>query len=146
MRTSPMVELRHGDVVLYSYLWWREHARGEESGRKARPACVMIIVSQPKGSKRAILFPVTSAPPMPGTAAIVVPDIEARRAKLHTPAWVIVEEFNSDDPDNSLALEDTRPLGTFSRAFIGRIAAAAAAAARERGMRAITRAQEGPTG
>jgi hypothetical protein len=134
-----MVDLVHGQVVLYSYLWWREHLRGEETGRKARPSCVMIVVSQRNGSRQAILFPITSSPPASGTAAVPVPDMEARRAKLYTPAWVIVEEFNSDDPDNALALDDAQPLGVFSRKFIGQIAAEAAKAARAKGIRAIPR-------
>ena len=134
-----MVELLHGDVVLYAYLWWREHRAGEETGRKARPACVMIVMPAGRGVGKALLFPITSTPPGAGTAYISVPETEAKRAGLYTPAWVIVEEFNSDDPATSLALEDTRPLGRFSRKFVGRIAAAAAAAARARGMRAIPR-------
>jgi hypothetical protein len=134
-----MVDLLHGQVVFYSYLWWREHLRGEETGRKARPSCVMIVVSQRSGGRRAILFPITSSPPGSDTAAVAVPETEARRAKLYTPAWVIVEEFNSDDPENSLALDDAQPLGAFSRKFIGRIAAEAARAARAKGIRAIPR-------
>lgn len=37
-----MAEPQHGHVILYSYLWAREYDRGEESGRKARPTCVML--------------------------------------------------------------------------------------------------------
>ena len=40
-----MTEPEHGQVILYSYLWAREFDRGEESGRKARPTCVMLIVA-----------------------------------------------------------------------------------------------------
>ena len=39
-----MAEIGHGDIIKYSYVWHREHLRGEVSGRKARPACVMLIV------------------------------------------------------------------------------------------------------
>jgi hypothetical protein len=134
-----MVELVHGQVVLYSYLWWREHLRGEETGRKTRPTCVMIVASQRDGSRRAILFPITSSPPGAGTAAVAVPDTEARRAKLYTPAWVIVEEFNSDDPINSFALEDAEPLGAFSKKFVSHIAGEAAKAARASHVRAVPR-------
>lgn len=134
-----MAELRHGDVVLYSYLWWREHLAGEETGRKARPARVMIVLPRGRSTEKALLFPITSSPPGPDTAAIPVPETEARRARLDTPAWVIVEEFNSDDPVNSLAPEHARPLGTFSKRFIAAIAAAAAGAARGGGIRAVRR-------
>lgn len=134
-----MVELVHGQVVLYSYLWWREHQRGEETGRKTRPACVMIVLTQRGGGRRAVLFPITSSRPSRDTAAIEIPETEARRAKLYSPAWVIVNEFNSDDPDNSLAVEAAEPLGSFSKRFVGQIAAAAAKAARASGLRAVSR-------
>jgi len=55
---------------------------------------------------------------------------EARRAQLSTPAWVIVDEFNTDDIKTSLAIASCQPLGVFSRAFMTRIAAAAATAIR----------------
>ena len=41
-----MVRAASGLVVLYSYLWAREHDRGEVSGRKDRPACVQILVER----------------------------------------------------------------------------------------------------
>ncbi|RWC26294.1 MAG: hypothetical protein EOS73_14120 [Mesorhizobium sp.] len=43
-----MTEPGHGHVIL-SYLWAREFDRGEESGRKARPTCVMVIVAGKDG-------------------------------------------------------------------------------------------------
>ena len=44
-----MSSAKTGDVVLYSYLWAREHERGEEGGRKARPACVMVLFKDTAG-------------------------------------------------------------------------------------------------
>jgi len=35
-----MFKLANGLVISYNYLWAREHDRHEETGRKARPACV----------------------------------------------------------------------------------------------------------
>ena len=99
----------------------------------------MIIVPQTGGGRRAILFPITSSMPAPGTAAVPVPETEARRTKLYSPAWVIVDEFNTDDPGNSLALEAAKPIGSFSRMFVAKIAADAAKAARRGGMRAVSR-------
>lgn len=129
----------HGSVLLYAYLWHREHRRGEEIGRKAQPTCVMIIVRGSNGAQQALLFPITSQPPSPETAAVAIPETEARRAKLYTPAWIIVEEFNSDDPATSFALEDAKPLGRFSRRFMAQVAGAAAKAMREHGVRAVPR-------
>ncbi|MER8387182.1 hypothetical protein NKJ46_04775 [Mesorhizobium sp. M0166] len=134
-----MTELGHGQIILYSYLWAREYDRGEESGRKARPACVMLIVAGKNGRKQALLFPVTSQPPRPDAYYVEVPETEARRATLYTPAWVIVDEFNTDDLATSWALEDAKPLGQFTRKFMSRIAGEAAAAIRAGAARTVPR-------
>ncbi|MDN5927218.1 MAG: hypothetical protein L0I29_09100 [Hyphomicrobiales bacterium] len=134
-----MSEIAHGSVVLYSYLWARERDRGEESGRKARAVCVMIILRGPNGVETPLLFPVTSRRPFPDRRAVEIPETEARRARLYTPAWVIVDEFNTDDLRNSFAIEDRQPLGVFSRKFMARISAEAAAAIRAGGARAVPR-------
>jgi len=39
-----MIEPRSGLIIRYSYLWAREQDRGEESGRKDRPACVQVLI------------------------------------------------------------------------------------------------------
>jgi hypothetical protein len=65
---------------------------------------------------------------LPGERAVAIPETEARRAKLYKPAWVIVDEFNTDGLATSWAVEDTKPLGQFYRRFMSRIAAEAAAA------------------
>jgi len=41
-----MVEPSDGLVILYNYLWAREYDRHEQSGRKARPACVQIMIAR----------------------------------------------------------------------------------------------------
>ena len=38
------MEPSNGLVISYNYLWAREYDRREESGRKARPACVQADV------------------------------------------------------------------------------------------------------
>lgn len=125
-----MTEIGHGSVIRYSYLWAREHDRGEDAGRKARPACIMLIIRGKGGLETTLFFPITSRSPGPDTLAIEIPEIEARRARLYSPSWVIVDEFNTDDIATSFAIEDRQPLGIFSRTFMARIAAAAAAAIR----------------
>ncbi|AMB44350.1 hypothetical protein [Methylobacterium sp. AMS5] len=134
-----MTEPQHGEIILYSYLWAREHDRGEETGRKARPTCVMLIVVGKDGRSKPLLFPITSQPPGSSNHFVEVPETEARRAKLSTPAWVIVDEFNTDDPTTSWALEDAKPLGRFSKKFMSRIAAAAAGAIRAGKARSVPR-------
>lgn len=136
---AAMIDPKHGQVILYSYLWAREHERGEESGRKARPTCVMLIVAGKDGRQRPLLFPITSRPPGPSTRFVEIPETEARRAKLYTPAWVIVDEFNTDNLKTSWAVEDAEPLGQFSRKFMSRIAAEAAAAIRDGAIRSVPR-------
>lgn len=134
-----MTEIAHGHVILYSYLWAREFDQREESGRKVRPTCVMLIVPGKDGKPKPLLFPITSQPPGAGTYAVAIPETEARRAKLYTPAWVIVDEFNLDDPATSWALEDAEPLGQFSRKFMTRLATEAASAIRAGAARRIPR-------
>jgi hypothetical protein len=138
-KTTAMTDPEHGHVILYSYLWAREHDRGEESGRKARPTCVMLLTTGKDGRPHPLLFPITSRPPGPSIRSLEIPETEARRAKLYTPAWVIVDEFNTDDLSTSWALEDATPLGQFSRKFMSRIAMEAAAAIRTGGIRSVPR-------
>ncbi len=58
-----MIEPSNGLVISYSYLWAREYDRNEESARKARPACVQIIIARGESSTIVALFPITSQPP-----------------------------------------------------------------------------------
>ena len=134
-----MAEIGHGDIIKYSYVWHREHLRGEVSGRKARPACVMLIVVGTGRKQRALLFPITSQPPGSDTVALAVPETEARRAKLYQPAWVILDEHNQDDLEKSFALEDARPVGQFSKAFMLKLAMQVRAVMRGRRMKIVPR-------
>jgi hypothetical protein len=134
-----MRDVRHGHVVLYSYLWARQFERGEESGRKSRPTCVMLIIKGKSGQEAPLLFPITSQRPRNDARAVPIPEIEARRANIYTPAWVIVDEFNTDDLATSFALEDSEPLGQFSRKFMSSVAAAAASAIRNGSVKAVPR-------
>jgi hypothetical protein len=134
-----MSSAKTGDVVLYSYLWAREHDRGEDSGRKARPACVMVLFRDTIGRETTLLFPVTSQRPALKAAAVEIPETEARRARLYSPAWIIVSEFNTDDLDTSFALEEREPLGKFSGKFMSIVAARAAAAIRKGISRSVPR-------
>lgn len=134
-----MTKIGHGSVIRYSYLWAREHDRGEDAGRKARPVCIMLIMRSTDGLETSLFFPITSRSPGPDTHAVEIPEIEARRARLYSPAWVIVDEFNTDDIATSFAIEDREPLGIFSRSFMAHIAAAAAAAIRTGQSRIVQR-------
>lgn len=63
--------------------------------------------------KATLLFPTICQQPSPGANATEIPDIEALRARLYQPAWVIIDEFNRDDLTTSYALEEAR--GAFRR-------------------------------
>jgi hypothetical protein len=140
MRQIPtMSDIGHGHIIRYSYLWEREYIKGEETGRKTRPACVMLIIAGPDRRKSTLIFPITSQPPTSDTMAIEIPDIEARRTGLRQPAWIVVQEFNVDDLSHSFALEDTKPIGRFSQKFMSTLAGAAAAAMRAGRSRGIPR-------
>ena len=89
-----MVAPANGLVIYYNYLWAREYDRQEESGRKARPVCVQIIVAGGDGGSVVALFPITSQPPQSGRTAVEVPEMEARRIGLNVPAWIIVDEWD----------------------------------------------------
>lgn len=112
---------RNGDVIRYSYLWRREFARDEESGRKARPVCVAVLLGNAPDRTRVALFPITSQPPQAGRVALAIPEMEARRARIRAPAWIILDECNADIWEISFHIEDTKTFGRFSYAFFERI-------------------------
>jgi hypothetical protein len=99
----------------------------------------MLIIKGKSGQEAPLLFPITSQRPRNDARAVPIPEIEARRANIYTPAWVIVDEFNTDDLATSFALEDSEPLGQFSRKFMSSVAAAAASAIRNGSVKAVPR-------
>lgn len=84
-----------GDIVPYSYLWWREHEAGEETGRKVRPCVVIIAVKRVDGDTlRVAVVPITRSPP-DGRASIEVPERVKQRLGLDAVrSWIICDEFN----------------------------------------------------
>jgi hypothetical protein len=92
------MSLRVGDVIRYSYLWWREHEAGEESGRKVRPCVVVVSIKKQVGDVvRFSVAPVTTAAPH-DRAAIELAGGVKKKLKLGTvPSWVICDEVNQFD-------------------------------------------------
>jgi hypothetical protein len=133
------VEPANGLVISYNYPWAREYDRQEESGRKARPACVQIIVAGGKNGTVVALFPITSQPPQTGRTALEVPEMEARRIGLTIPCWIIVDEWNLDDLAKSPHIADARPIGLLGPAFMKRVRGEAAARIRARRYRSVPR-------
>lgn len=112
-----------GEVFRYPYLWRREADAGETEGRKKRPACMAVVVSQGNGRTLLFVVAITTLKPDPGRIVLEVPEIEKRRAGLSRsePSWVILDEVNVDVLERSYAFEDRTPLGRFSASFTRKI-------------------------
>jgi hypothetical protein len=136
-----MFKPAEGLVISYNYLWARQHDRGEETGRKARPACVQIIIADREGTTVVALFPITSQPPSSERTAIEIPETDAHRAGLTIPSWIMVDEWNLDDLAKSPHIADARPIGLLSPAFMKRVRKAAADLIRARRYRSVPRRQ-----
>ncbi|ENN95335.1 hypothetical protein BVtw_03430 [Bartonella vinsonii subsp. berkhoffii str. Tweed] len=106
-----------GDVVQYYYLWHEQAQNGEHSGRKARPACVMV-----KTESHFFLFPITSREPINLQFSLKIPEIECKRVGLQKQSWVRVDEFNVVPCESLFDFEDLKPQGRFSLAFVRKIA------------------------
>jgi hypothetical protein len=136
---ADMIKPSNGLVISYNYLWAREHDDREVSGRKARPACVQIIIQDDKRGTVVALFPITSQPPHATRTALEIPEMDARRIGLKSPSWIMVDEWNLDDFATSPHIADSRPIGSLSAAFMKRVRTAAADRIRARRYRSIPR-------
>ena len=133
----------NGLVLLYSFLWLREFERGEEGDRKGRPVCCQILLkATPRMPNPVILLPITSQTPTEADDAILIPQLEARRVGLRSPAWLIVNHLNFEpDFQSSPWIEDPKPFGAFSAAFTEQIRECARKALRDRRMQSVPRNQ-----
>jgi len=127
-----------GDILRYNYLWARQFDAGEESGRKARPVC-LVVKTQTKPANL-FLFPLTSQPPAQDRVAFALGEIECRRAGLDFPTWLVVDEYNYLREDELFDLEAARPVGALSPAVLRKVALLIKQAAEKRRLRAIHRA------
>jgi hypothetical protein len=120
--------IRTGDVLpRYPYLWRRQHARGEDGGRKNRPVCVAIAMKDKAGLTHLALLAITGTEPTADQRAVELPALEIRRLGLDTrkPAWVIVSEYNYDILERSFSLEPPRQsLKHLSPGFLKQVLAA----------------------
>ncbi len=126
-----------GDVVRFHYLWKRQSDAGEESGRKARPVCVVVRTPAVPGA--VFLFAITSQIPPEGRLFLPIREIECRRAGLDFPCWIILDEYNRVEIDKAFDFETGRPLGSFSPAFLKKIAGIVKQAAASRRLAAVNR-------
>ena len=135
MTRFPMLE--RGQIVRFFYLWKRQSDAGEETGRKARPAC--IVVKTPDNPGAIFLFPITSQEPDADRLFLPFGEMECRRAGLVYPCWIILDEYNRVELDKAFDFESVKPIGSVSPAFLVRIAATVKEAARQRRLSGVAR-------
>ncbi|QSY97954.1 hypothetical protein J2J97_27945 (plasmid) [Rhizobium bangladeshense] len=129
--------LEPGQIVRFFYLWSRQAAAGEESGRKARPVCVVVRTVAAPGA--VFLFPITSQLPGSDRLCLSISQMECRRAGLDFPCWIILDEYNRVELDKAFDFETTKPIGSFSPVFLKTIADTVKKAAAARKLAGIAR-------
>lgn len=65
--------------------------------------------------------------------------MECRRAGLDFPCWIILDEYNRVELDKAFDFESSKPLGSFSLAFLKKIAGIVKEAAASRRLAAVSR-------
>jgi uncharacterized protein YifN (PemK superfamily) len=84
-----------GMVLSYSYLWNREHGKGETEGRKDRPSVVVLVINRTPGDVVYVLPTSTSEPEDGDPWTIEIPrSIKARLKLDERRSWINVTEFN----------------------------------------------------
>lgn len=84
-----------GEVIPFWYLWWREHERGEESGRKQRPCLVIAVDASDPKKPRLALLPLTHSQPDAQRVGVEIPPrVKAHLGLDRERAWVICDEQN----------------------------------------------------
>ena len=113
-----------GGVYRFNYLWSHEHARGEESGRKIRHACLIVETGD-----HLYLFPITSKKPVAHVAGEErlfeeVPEIECRRVGLSGSgaSYLVLDDFNKVRRNKLYDFESLEPMGTLSARFLEKCA------------------------
>ena len=83
-------------VLSYSYLWNREAEKGGTSGRKDRPAAIVLVRTDAGPGELVYVVPIThSAPAQGGNTKIPIPQAIKERLGLdEDPSWVDVTEYN----------------------------------------------------
>lgn len=112
--------LERGNVYRFSYLWSRQFEKGEESGRKARPVCLVLKTSREKGN--IFLFALTTSPPPQDRLSIEIPAAEQKHAGLRARSWIILDEYNQATEMAAYDFESLEPIGRFGDRFFLKIA------------------------
>ena len=128
--------LKAGDLLRYYYLWAREADAGEESGRKARPVCI-VSGRQQRAQLVSLSADFAKARPVAPASRHQRNRMPPRR--LDYPSWLILDEFNRVQVDEAYDLVTTKPIGAFSPAFVRKIARVIKETAAQRRLRGIVR-------
>ena len=84
-----------GLVISYSYLWRREHRRGEIEGRKDRPVVIVLAATDATGGKQITVAPITHTPPGNDGEAVQLPPRVKQALGLDAErSWIVVDEVN----------------------------------------------------
>ncbi len=85
-----------GLIIRYSYLWYREHLEGRDEGQKDRPCAIVAAVRiDENGDTRALVLPITHAPPDHPALAVELPAKVKDRLQLDDArSWVVLSEWN----------------------------------------------------
>lgn len=91
----PLPDPEPGLVIPYAYLWRHEHRKGQEEGRKVRPAVIVLAVQGAKGAPRVTVAPITHTPPTKDVEAIELPPRVKQALRLDAErSWIILDEVN----------------------------------------------------
>ena len=85
-----------GLVIPYNYLWRHEHRKGQDEGRKTRPAVIVLVVQKTEAdASRVTVAPITHTPPDKMTEAIELPPRVKQALQLDSErSWIILDEVN----------------------------------------------------
>lgn len=108
-----------GEIYSFSYLWSWQKEKGEESGRKSRPVCLVLRLPVP--ADRLFLFPITTKHPEPERAFLMIPKHELANSGLDGPCWIILDEYNRSEVDDTYDFESLEPIGRFSKRFFNEV-------------------------
>lgn len=85
-----------GLVISYAYLWRHEHNKGQDEGRKDRPALIVLSIDNAKtGNPRVTVAAITHTMPHSDTIALEVSPAVKRHLGLDDErSWIVLDEVN----------------------------------------------------
>ncbi len=132
-----------GQVIDYRYLWWSEHRKGLEEGRKDRPCAVVFAVENEGGKSKVYVLPITHTKPFESENGIELLAQWKQLLRLDAqPSWVITSELNHFEwpgPDISGDRTDAISRGFLPHKVTTRLREMVLARIRKKSMRTVDR-------